>query len=47
VKSSWKYDSDGGCRYLFTVPEGTAAVLRLPGMLEKNLTSGVHEMTVK
>jgi alpha-L-rhamnosidase len=47
VKSSWRYDDNGQCCYSFTVPEGTSATLRLPGMPEKNLTSGLHEMTVK
>jgi alpha-L-rhamnosidase len=47
VKSSWKYDSDGGCSYSFTVPEGTSATLRMPGMPEKCLVPGTHEMTIK
>ena len=47
VKSSWRYDADGGLRYSFTVPDGTEAALRLPGMPEKNLAGGVHEMTVR
>jgi alpha-L-rhamnosidase len=47
VKSSWRYNADGTLSYSFTVPEGTTATLRLPGMPEKNLTGGVHEMTVR
>ena len=47
VKSSWRYNADGTVSYSFTVPEGTTATLRLPGMPEKNLTGGLHEMTVK
>ena len=47
VKSSWRYNADGTLSYSFTVPEGTAAALRLPGMPEKHLAPGVHEMTVK
>ncbi|MBR6588373.1 MAG: glycosyl hydrolase family 18, partial [Kiritimatiellae bacterium] len=47
VKSSWRYNADGTLSYSFTVPEGTAAALRLPGMPEKRLAPGVHEMTVK
>ena len=47
VKSSWRYDADGRLSYSFTVPDGTSATLRLPGMSEKILTSGVHEMAVR
>jgi alpha-L-rhamnosidase len=47
VKSSWRYNADGTLSCSFTVPEGTTATLRLPGMPEKNLTGGVHEMTVR
>ena len=40
VRAAWRYRADGGVDYAFSVPQGMAATLELPGEAPVALTSG-------
>lgn len=42
IVSGWRRQPDGSASYVFEVPEGTTATLRLPGQPERTLTPGQY-----
>jgi len=44
LASSWNRQPDGRITYEFTVPPGTEATIRVPGMPERRVTAGKHTM---
>lgn len=43
IESSWERQADGKIVYKFTVPQGTAATLTLPGKAPQELEAGTYE----
>ena len=46
IESAWRYGEDGACRYDFTLPPNTEAVLRIPGLPDKVFFPGSHTVAI-
>lgn len=46
IRSDWRYGSDGVCRWTFSVPYGTTALVRLPDGSARDYGAGTYTLTL-